>query len=38
MLEEISDLKIFYECSRGLLKKLWRVTCGPRAADCPSLA
>ena len=27
----------FFECFRGPLKMLWRVTCGPRAAICPPL-
>jgi len=35
-LEEIADLIIFSECFRGPLKTLWRATCGPRAANCPS--
>jgi len=37
MFEEISDLKIFFECFRGPLKTLWRTTFGPRAAICPPL-
>ena len=37
MLEAISDLKIFPECSRGPLKTLWRATCGPWACNCPPL-
>jgi len=36
-LEEISDLKIFPECFCGPLKTMWRVTCGPRAANCRTL-
>jgi len=36
-LEEISDLMIFSECFRGPLKTLWRATCGPRAANFPTL-
>ena len=36
-LEEISYFKIFPECFRGPLNTLWWTTCGPRAANCPTL-
>jgi len=36
-LEEISDLKIFPECFRRLLKTLWRATHDPLAVNCPPL-
>ena len=31
--QTISDLNIFPECLCGLLKALWRATCGPRACS-----
>jgi len=35
--QEISDLKIFPECFRGPLKKLWPATCCPRACSWTTL-
>jgi len=35
--QQISDLKIFPECFRGLLKTLWWAMCCPRACSWTTL-